>query len=128
MIALDTNLLLRFLVRDDPQQAEHVRALIQEKLTVDNPGFVSTVVVVEMAWVLEDSFARPLEEVRSIIAKMLATPQLQFEHEGAIAAALNSAQGLADALIHEIGKANGCRKTLTFDRKFARMEGVELLC
>ena len=129
MIALDTNLLLRFLVRDDPGQAERVRVLIDETLTVEDPGFVSSVVVVEIAWVLEDRYERPPEEIKSIFARMLETPQLLFEQEGAIAAALQSSQAdLADALIHEIGKVNGCTKTLTFDRRFARLGGVELLC
>ena len=129
MIALDTNLLLRFLVRDDPGQAERVRVFIDETLTVDDPGFVSSVVVVEIAWVLEDHYGRPPEEIKSIFARMLETPQLLFEQEGAIAAALQSPHpDLADALIHEIGKVNGCTKTLTLDRRFARLGGVELLC
>lgn len=128
MIALDTNVLLGFLVRDDPRQAERARALIDDALSDEKPGFISTLVVAELAWVLEDHYGRGLEEIRSVIGRMLATPQLQFEQERAIAAALLSSHAdLADALIHEIGKANGCIKTLTFDRKFARLEGVELL-
>ena len=70
MIALDTNLLLRFLVRDDPGQAERVRVLIDETLTVDDPGFVSSVVVVEIAWVLEDHYGRPPEEIKSIFEEL----------------------------------------------------------
>ena len=60
MTALDTNVLIRYLVGDVPEQAEAARALIDE-LTPDDPGFICREVVLEVAWVLERSyrFTRP---------------------------------------------------------------------
>ena len=51
MIALDTNVVVRFLVRDDPRQAEPARVLL-ESLTAKHPGFLCRKVAVELVWLL----------------------------------------------------------------------------
>ncbi|MGH6780958.1 MAG: PIN domain-containing protein [Sphingomonadaceae bacterium] len=128
MIALDTNILVRYFVGDDPEQSARAKALIEEQLNEDDPGLVSTVVIVELDWVLQSIYGVSAADVRAIIAKLLEARQLVIEHADAVEAAIAGANGdLADALIHETGRLNGCSHTITFDRKFARMEGVELL-
>ena len=52
MIGLDTNVLVRYIVRDDDEQAEAATRLIESKCTADNPGLVSSIVMCELAWVL----------------------------------------------------------------------------
>jgi predicted nucleic-acid-binding protein len=52
VIALDTNVLVRFLVQDDPSQA-HLAGEIIDQLTEEAPGFVSREVLIELVWVLE---------------------------------------------------------------------------
>ena len=59
--------------------------------------------------------------------EMLATPNLVVEREAEVAGALEAGTSFADVLLHLIGRQLGARKTMTFDRKFARLEGVELL-
>ena len=52
MIALDTNVLIRYMVRDNEQQAEAARVLLDD-MTAQNPGFICREVVLEVVWVLE---------------------------------------------------------------------------
>ncbi len=127
MIALDTNVLVRYLVRDDAVQAEAARRIIQETLTPHEPGFVSLVVLAELSWVLGRRYGCPAEQVATIFAELLASPTIVIERAAAVTAALALPHGeLADRILHEIGRAHGCARTVTFDRKFARLPGVDL--
>lgn len=127
MIALDTNVLVRYLVDDDARQAAVARRLIEEALTPSAPGFVSLVVLVELSWVLDRIYGCPVRQVVSIFAELLASPTILVEQAAAVSVAITQPHGdLADNLLHEIGKAHGCVRTVTFDRKFARLPGVEL--
>ena len=128
MKAVDTNVLLRFLVQDDAQQSPIATRLLEEKLTVEQPGFVPIVAVLELDWVLRSQYGFSVEIVAHTIAGLMASPNLVFEHSNAVEAALDFVYGdLADNILHQTAQANGCSGTLTFDRKFARLEGVELL-
>jgi len=128
LIALDTNLLLRYIVQDDEDQARLSRALIERELSPASPGFVSLVVLCEMAWVLDQGYGQPHSRIAAAVTALIEAPQVQLEAEPVVRAALSEPTGdLADAIIHHVGKANGCDRTLTFDRKFSRIEGVELL-
>lgn len=128
MIALDTNVLIRYLVRDDPEQSARAKRLLWDQLTPEQPGFVTIATVVELCWVLNRAYKTGSAEIRSIIAQLRTLPQILFEQDAVIerALALNHAE-LADAIIHESGRASGCAKTVTFDRRFARLPDVELL-
>ncbi len=128
MIAIDTNVLVRYLVRDDPQQAERARRLLQSELTAEQPGFVGLATIVELAWVLGKVYKQSPATLRLIFRQLIAAPQLVIEETALIERALAlELRDLADAIIHETGKKAGCAKTLTFDRSFARLKGVELL-
>jgi predicted nucleic-acid-binding protein len=127
VIALDTNVLARCLVGDDAGQAEAARRVIEETLTPSTPGFVSMVVAVEQSWVLDRVYGCRAEQVASIFAELIASPTIVVEHAAAVAAAITQPHAeLANNLLHEIGKAHGCSRTIKFDRKFARLADVEL--
>ena len=127
MIALDTNVLVRYLVQDHPEQAAIATRIIEDELTPSEPGFLSLVVLVELSWVLDRIYRCPARQVANIIAELLASPTLLVEQSGVVAAAIARPEGeLADNLLHEVGKAHGCAQTVTFDRRFARLPGVEL--
>ncbi|MDZ4370468.1 MAG: type II toxin-antitoxin system VapC family toxin [Phenylobacterium sp.] len=127
MIALDTNVLVRYLVGDDVQQAETARRIIEDVLTPAEPGFVSLIVLVELSWVLGRVYRCPHEQIASILAELLASPTIHVEQPAAVSAAINHRHDdLADSLLHETGRLQGCARTVTFDRKFARLPGVEL--
>ena len=128
MIAIDTNIFVRYLVQDDPSQGAIATNLLENMLTSENPGFVSLVAVLELDWVLRTQYKFSSLIAANAIAALMCSPSLIFESDAAVRAALGFKHGdLADNILHEVGQANGCTKTVTFDKKFARLEGVELL-
>ena len=130
MIALDTNVLVRFLVRDEARQAEEARALFAS-LAADNPGFVCREVAVELVWVLSRSYGTPRERVASILLELLATEGVVIENADDVAdAAVGYADGrsdFADLMIVAAARRYGATPVYTFDRRAARVDGVELL-
>ena len=128
MIALDTNILVRFFAGDDPVQSPIAKRLILDELTAQQLGYVSLPVIVELIWVLERTYKLLTSEVREAIAGLLEAPTLTVEQGDVIAKALLwEHEHIADSIIHLIGQTNGCTKTVTFDKRFARLTGVELL-
>jgi predicted nucleic-acid-binding protein len=127
VIALDTNVLVRYLVGDDAKQAAAAKRVIEDTLTPSKPGFVSLIVLVELSWVLDRVYGCRTDQVASIFAELVASPTIFVEQAAAVSAAIaRPHHDLADNLLHEVGKAHGCTRTVTFDRKFARLPGVEL--
>jgi predicted nucleic-acid-binding protein len=128
MIGLDTNILARYFTCDDDVQTPLAVQLFEEKLTPQEPGFISTIVIVELIWLLERLYKVPAPEIENILRELLAAPNLVIECNDELEAALViSHGGIADRLIHLVGKSASCAMTLTFDRSFAQIEGVELL-
>jgi predicted nucleic-acid-binding protein len=128
LIALDTNILLRHLAEPDSKQGKLATTTLEETLTRNELGFLSVITIVELIWVMRRHYGVLPEEMRSIIAEVASLPQLVLEHDHAIRRALQSNHAdLADVILHEIGREADCQRMLTFDRKFAQLEGVELL-
>lgn len=130
MIALDTNVLARYLVRDDEGQAESARALL-ESLTTERPGYVCREVVVELVWVLERAYGVSRERVAAIMRELVATQSLVIEAADDVARAAfryeAGGPGFSDLMILAAAERSGAPPLRTFDRKAARLEGVELL-
>lgn len=130
MIALDTNVLVRYLVRDIPEQAEAARILL-EGLTPEAPGFISREVTIETAWVLERSYGFSREQIADILEKLTATGSLIVEAGDDVArAALRFRQGgadFADLMILAAAERAGASSLYTFDRTLARMDGAVLM-
>ncbi len=130
MIALDTNVLVRYLVRDDEQQAESASALL-ESLTTERPGYVCREVVVELVWVLERAYGVSRERIATILQQLVATRNLVVEASDDVARAAfryrTGGPGFSDLMILAAADRSGARPPYTFDRKAARTEGVELL-
>lgn len=130
MIALDTNVLVRFLVKDDPDQARRAEVWIA-RLTEDEPGFVGREVLLELVWVLSKAYQYSRGEITAALEGLLAAVELEVEDAGALGAILHlyGAEGhdFADVMIRQIGLARGASAMVTFDARAARLEGVELL-
>jgi predicted nucleic-acid-binding protein len=130
VIGLDTNVLVRFLVQDDPGQAEAASSLIAA-LTEDSPGFVCREVLVELVWVLERAYGLGRDDIARALDGLLAARELVLEAADHAALALDryrkGGPGFADQMVALAGQGAGCRDTVTFDRKAARLPGMRLL-
>lgn len=119
MIGLDTNVLARYLVKDDPKQAETAASAIRKAGRRDESLFVNHVVLCELVWVLESAYEYPKPEIVEILERLLLTKQLRMERKDDIWAALaDYRQGRGDFSDHLLGRTNvshGCRHTVTFD-------------
>jgi predicted nucleic-acid-binding protein len=126
MIGLDTNVLVRFLVADDKDQAARAARLIEERCSGDDPGFVDSVVLCELVWVLEGAYgyARPL--IAEVLEKMLHSAELEIANVEAAWAALRAYRSggadFSDALIGRLNRQAGCVATATFDRGAAALD------
>jgi len=131
MIGLDTNVLIRYVVEDDALQLRKAADCIEGRLTESNPGFISAVVMVEIAWVLEHVYGFPENEIGAAIERMLQIEVFLVEHCLQVFVAMTALKqrrgSFADALIGAINAQAGCSRTLTFDRKALRLPGFELL-
>lgn len=129
MIGLDTNVLVRFLVRDDAAQAERAKALIDD-LHAAAPGFISLAVLVELIWVLRGTYAISTPDIEGVLERLLDANSFVLQEADLVRRAPRStaaATDLADALIVELGLAAGCTSTVTFDRAAAWSAGMTLL-
>lgn len=130
MIGLDTNILVRYLVQDDPIQSAKAAEIIERRLTEENPGFVSTVAMVEIVWVLDRAYGLGSDEIAAAIERMLQIDVLVVENEQEIFTAMIALKrgraSFADAIILALGARAGCSYTLTFDRKASRLSGFRL--
>ena len=131
MIGLDTNVLIRHITQDDPVQSPRASALIEGRLTEDEPGFISVVALAETAWVLHRIHKYADFEIAAVIERFLQTSTFIVENEVEVFLAMTALkQGRAtftDALIGALGTSAGCSVTLTFDRKAARLPGFALV-
>lgn len=125
MIGIDTNVLLRFLVRDDPTQFERARRLIQREAAAGEPVMVSLPVLLEAEWVLRSRYDLPKAAIVGALSALLDTADVAFEDEPGVEMALyewkDSTAEFADCLIGAHNRRLGCRTTATFDVKAARL-------
>ncbi len=131
MVGIDTNVLVRYLAQDDPKQSAVATRFIEGRLSADNPGFVSTVTLCEIVWVLAESYGADRKRIRDTVEGLLATKQLAIERSELVWKALRAWEGVpadfSDALIGQIAIAHACEKTVTFDRVAGKLPGFEIL-
>lgn len=131
MISLDTNILIRLLVRDDPAQTFLVDQLIQDAIEAGESCFVGDAVLCEVEWVLESSYRAQREDVLAAMQELIAQEIFVFDDREAFRQAIDSYQRgkaeFSDFLIGAKGQARGARVTYTFDRALSRHEGFKLL-
>ena len=130
MIALDTNVLVRFLTQDDDAQFQVAADLI-EGCTRDLPGYVCREVMIELVWVLERAYKYPREDIADALLRIVTASQLSVEKAQDIASIVNlyrdEGYDFADLMIRQAAQRTESRTLKTFDQKLARLDGVELL-
>lgn len=130
MIGLDTNIVVRYFAQDDPLQSLLATRAFSA-LTKSSKGFISTIVLCETIWVLQDCYAVNKPALLDIVRTLLESDELEIEAKSLVWQALQtfSAHSLdfSDALIALVNQNSGCVTTLTFDRVAAKCQGFKLL-
>lgn len=131
MKGLDTNVLVRFLVKDDPRQAKQAVAFILGNCTAESPCYINRIVLCELEWVLTSAYGYSRDVVAEVTEKVLRTGEFLIENADEAWAALRAYRSggvdLADCLIAKTNLARGCDATATFDRRAGRIEGFDPL-
>jgi predicted nucleic-acid-binding protein len=127
VIALDTNVLVRFLVEDDEAQTERVRAFLARTIEAGDRCFISDVVVCEIVWVLESRYKFDRLEISRALERLLHARHLAFASIDLLFRALvayASRRGdFADYLIREHALAHACAGVATFDGDLLEEDG-----
>lgn len=131
MLGLDTNVLVRLLVRDDEAQFKRARRLIEDEGEFGEPLLVSLLVLLETEWVLRSRYSLPKAAIAAAFTGLLESVELRFEDESAVEEAFfvwkDSGADFADCLIGAHNRALGCRATASFDAKAAQLPGFTSL-
>ncbi|MCC7048519.1 MAG: type II toxin-antitoxin system VapC family toxin [Alphaproteobacteria bacterium] len=121
MIGIDTNVLVRFFVKDDVAQLEAARQCLRTECTPQSPGFVNRVVLCEFVWVLTRVYRIERAQVAGVLDKILHADSLTVEDEDLVEIALeryrHSDTDFADCVIALTNERRGCDLTRTFDHK-----------
>ncbi|MGH2874091.1 MAG: PIN domain-containing protein [Solirubrobacteraceae bacterium] len=127
MIGLDTNVLVRFLVRDDEGQFARARRLIERETVRGETVLISLLVLLETEWVLRSRYGLSKPDIAGAFFGLLDSAELAFEDEASIEQALflwmDSPAQFADCLIGARHWALECRATASFDAKALRLPG-----
>ena len=127
MPGIDTNVLVRFLVRDDEAQFEKARKLIKREVAAGRCVFLSHLVLLETEWVLRSRYSLSKNMIIEAVSGLLDASDVQFEDESAVEETLfiwkDTTANFADCLIGAKNRRLGCRATVTFDTKAAKLPG-----
>src|SRR5690348_2674679 len=120
MIAVDTNILVRFLVEDDPEHTAIAAAVVERAIETEEPLFVPQIVLCELVWVLSYAYKFNRAEILTVLQQLRRGAQITLEGPDEVRRAIESyAAGrgdFPDYLIAERAMANGCSTVVTFDR------------
>ena len=131
MKGLDTNVLVRYVVRDRPDQTALSDRFIESECTVDTPGFVAHIVLCELVWVLTSGYGYSRRDSLKVLEQMLRVAQFRIESPQIVWQALADVRArpadFSDFLLARFNKAHGCEYTATFDKKAGGSEMFRLL-
>jgi len=119
MVALDTNVIVRYIAQDDPLQSKAATRVFEEIVSDENHGFITSIAMCETIWVLARAYGQPREKLAQIIETLLKADNLDLEHRDLVWRAredfLHGKADFSDYLLARIGKAQGASTTLSFD-------------
>ena len=127
MIAFDTNVLLRLLLNDDPDQARQAQNLIDRAVAASDRVLLPDIVLCELEWVLESVYAFPRARIATTVRRLLDAEELAFVNRAAVGRALEhytrGRADFSDYLLGESARLTGASTTYTFDRALSRSAG-----
>ena len=131
MPALDTNVLIRYVVQDDMAQLGAAKRLIRRLVTRGSSIFIPVTVALELEWVLRTSFGYAKDDVLQVLSSLLSAAELSFESEQAVEVTLqlyrDGSADFADCLHIALAAQAGEQPLWTFDRGAARISGARLV-
>jgi predicted nucleic-acid-binding protein len=131
MLGLDTNLLIRYLVRDDPAQFGRARAEIEAAANRGEPLMINAIVLCEVVWVLGSAYEYSRTEIANALEQILSTAQFVIEWGDEARQALQDCRttkaGFTDAFIGRINSSLQAAPTMTFDRDLAPLSTFRVL-
>ncbi|MCH7930841.1 MAG: type II toxin-antitoxin system VapC family toxin [Proteobacteria bacterium] len=126
IVGVDTNVLLRLFLKDDPEQLAEVRAMVDRVAEAGGSLYVPQTVLCELAWVLSVKAGFARDRVAEAVRGLVETAMIEVEGRDAVCAALErhatTGAGFADCLIVENALAAGASSFATFDRSLLRTE------
>lgn len=131
MPALDTNVLVRYIARDNPTQLAAAQRLIRQCVIEQRTLFVPVTVTLELEWVLRSTFGYEKSEAVRVLSALFSAAELTFESEQALEVALElyrrSAADFADCLHIALAAQAGEQPLWTFDKAAAKVSGAAVL-
>lgn len=120
MIGLDTNVVLRYIVQDDPEQAEIANRIFEHELSASNNGYICSIVLCEIVWVLLRSYKQKKTKIIEVVRTILLADNIDVEHRDSVWKALREYEtgdaDFSDYLIAHINQEGGASVTLTCDK------------
>lgn len=125
MIGLDTNVIVRYLVQDEPEQSDQANRLIEKAVANGETFWISQITLCEIVWVLERCYSSSKTELIDVIKQLLQTQRIRVEHDDVARQALRDFEhhegvDFSDCLIGRQNSSNDCFFTYTFDKKAAK--------
>lgn len=130
MIGLDTNILVRFLVRDDPAMAERAERAIRQRCSPEQPGFINHIVLCELAWVLERAYDYRRADVAAVLDALCRATDFRVHEASIVKQTIDLFRTVqtdfADCLIGFLNRAVSCRTTITLDNATPTLDYFEV--
>ncbi len=131
-VAIDTNVLVRLLVRDDPKQFNAARRLVEQAQAAGEPILILLGALLETEWVLRSRYRLDKASIAGAFAQLLESEGVAFEHEPTVEEALyiwtqQPGADFADCLLNARAAQLGRRRFVTFDARAAKLPHGELL-
>ncbi|MGK9051901.1 type II toxin-antitoxin system VapC family toxin [Neorhizobium sp. CSC1952] len=124
MIGLDTNILARYILDDDPHWSQRVSQFLETQLSVQKPGYINPITLVELVWILRRKPGYNRTKLAAIVDGLLSSDVLVVGEAAAVEQALASfkvgSAGFADYLIAELNEAAGASPTITLDHRASK--------
>lgn len=131
MTGLDTNILVRYLTRDDAAQFDKVAALLERVADHGERFVIASAVLCELVWVLDAAYGYSRAEIADTVELILATAQFDVERADdarmALADFRSSKADFSDALVGRVHRSLGASDTVTFDRALRPLDTFRVL-
>ncbi len=121
IVGLDTNVVIRYIVQDHPEQSKRANRCIESWIKQGKALRICQIALSEIYWVLERCYKLSKPELISVLSALLQTKQIQIEQDNVVWQALrdfeNSSVGFSDCLIGRQNASCECSATFTFDKE-----------